>query len=283
MRRDNEASTTPGTAPRPLVCFRRLCDPAENAEQKCAGPAGRVGDGHVGRGKPLRQSEPLVGPQRLVDQLHHGADYLRRGVVGARLLAEVVVVNAQEFLIEVEPRFRVSLADGGPVDSVKHARERGERRLQCCLVVGIVGEKAKRRTDQRVGLAQLLGDPVETVGEVDVTRPRHQQAKRDRLRVAIRKRFIRRAREQKFPPVLREVRERSRPLLQLLHHLFAKQPAEAGSDISELRSRAGWLRFPLKEVGEQRHEAVRCGKLVASCRDIALQVNDLPLELAAPP
>ena len=166
---------------------------------------------------------------------------------------------------------------------VEHARERGKRRLQRGLTVGIVREEAKRSTDQGVGLAQFVSNPVETVGEGDVTRPRHQQTERDRLRVAIRKRFIGRAREQEFPPVLREVRERSRPLVQLLRNLFAQQPAEAGGDDSELGRRAGWLRFPLEEVSEQRYETVRRCQLAAGCRDIALQMNDPPLKLAVPP
>ena len=106
--------------PRPLIGFRRLCDPPENAKQECAGPGGRVGNGHVCGCKPFRQTEPLLGPQRFVDQPDHGADHLRWGVVGARLLAEFVVVNAQEVLVEVEPGIRVALAHRGPVNGVEH-------------------------------------------------------------------------------------------------------------------------------------------------------------------
>ena len=49
----------------PLIGLSRLCDAAENAEQECTGPDGRIGDGHVCGGETFRQTEPLVGPQRL--------------------------------------------------------------------------------------------------------------------------------------------------------------------------------------------------------------------------
>ena len=104
-----------------------------------------------------------------------------------------------------------------------------------------------------------------------------------RLRVAVRKRCICRAWEQELSPVRREVRERGRPLAQLLRNFFAEQAAEAGRDDGELRCRMRRLRLPLEEVGEQRYEAVRRGQLVAGALDIALQVNDLPLKLAVPP
>ena len=272
-----------GHRPRTLIGRGRLRDPAQDAEQEGAGPGRRIGDGHLRRGEPLRQGEPLPGAQRLVDQPHHGPNHLGRGVVGARLLAQVVVVDAQEVLVEVQPGFRVALADGEPVHRVEHPREGGERGLQRRLVVGIVGEEAERGADEGVGVAQLAGHLVKATTQDDVARPRHQQAEGDRLRVAVREGFVRRAREQELAPVRREVRERGRAAPQLLRHLFAEQPAEAGGGVGQLPGRPGRLRLPLEEVGEQGHEAVGGGQLGAGGLHVALQLNDLPCEFPVAP
>ena len=250
-----------GHCPRPLIVRRRLRDAAQDTEQEGAGPGRRIGDGHIRRGEPLRQGEPLPRAQRFVDQPDHGSDHLGRGVVRARLLAQLVVVDAQEVLVEVQPGFRVALADGEPVHGVEHPREGSERGLQRRLVVGVVGEEAKRGADEGVGVAQLPGHPVEAVGEDDVARPRHQEPEGDRLRVAVREGFVRGVREQEPAPVRREVGERGRAAPQLLRHLFAQQAAEAGGGVGELPGRTGRSRFPLEEVGEQGHEAVGRGQL----------------------
>ena len=70
---------------------------------------------------------------------------------------------------------------------------------------------------------------------------------------------------------------------QLLRHLFAQQPTEAGSGIGKLPGRSGRLRLPLEEVGEQRHDAVGGGQLAARGLHVGLQSNNFPFKLAIAP
>ena len=79
-----------------------------------------------------------------------------------------------------------------------------------------------------------MGNPVETIGEGNVARPGHQKTEGNGLRVAVGERFIGGVGKQEFPPVGREVRERSRPSAQLLGHLFAEEAAKAGRGCGEL-------------------------------------------------
>ena len=76
--------------------------------------------------------------QGVIDEPDHAANNLGWRVVGASFLAEVVVVDAQELLVEVQPGFRVAFTDIGPMDGVEHPCQRGERRWQCCRLVGVV-------------------------------------------------------------------------------------------------------------------------------------------------
>ena len=82
------------------------------------------------RGQPVALVEQRWVAQRLVHQPHHRVDHLGRRVIGAGLLAQVVVVDFQKVLVEVEPRVRVALGHVLPIDDVEHAAQRVERGLQ---------------------------------------------------------------------------------------------------------------------------------------------------------
>ena len=107
--------------------------------------------------RPARLAEAAA--QHVIDEADHRADDFRRRVVRAGQLAQVVVVDRQEVLVEVEPGVGLALADRVPVHGVEHARQRAERGLQRRLVVGVVGQQAQGGADERVGLAELLGRP----------------------------------------------------------------------------------------------------------------------------
>ena len=49
--------------------------------------------------------------QDIVDEPNHGADHLRRRVVGAGPLSQPVIIDLEELFVEVEPRLGVALAD----------------------------------------------------------------------------------------------------------------------------------------------------------------------------
>src|SRR6266496_2757574 len=78
------------------------------------------------------------------------------GVVGARLLAESVVVNLEEVLIEMEPGLRVPLADGGPMNCIEHSSQCSKGGLERRLALRVVCEEPEGRPDERTCLAQLL-------------------------------------------------------------------------------------------------------------------------------
>ena len=101
--------------------------------RKVPGADGRIGHDHVGAAKPAGRSNS--GPRKASSTSRTIADdHFRRRVIGAGLLAQRVVVDLQEVLVEVEPGLGLALADRLPVDGVEHARQRAERSLQRLLV-----------------------------------------------------------------------------------------------------------------------------------------------------
>ena len=123
----------PRLRPDPSRHWRRF---AAGAEQERAGADRRIGERDVRRGEPRRPLEQRPA-QSLIDEVHHRLDHFRRGVVRAGELAQPVVVHFEKMLVEIEPGFRLVLAEGVPVHFVQHARQRVERGLQR-LLIGLV-------------------------------------------------------------------------------------------------------------------------------------------------
>ena len=208
--------------------------------------------------------------KHVVHEADHRPDDFRRRVVRAGELTQRVVVNRQEVLVEVEPGVGISLADGVPVHGVKHADQGAKRRFQGCLVADFVGEQTQGRADERVGLAELLADLVEPVGETDVARPGHQQAERDGLRIAVGELFVVRFGEEELPPIGGERGQGRAFLGQLLGDFVAEQAAEPGRDPGQFRGGLRRDRLPAKEVVEPRDEFERCRELVSRRFNVAL-------------
>ena len=122
-------------------------NPPQHGQNVGASARGGVSHGHRRRGQPGMLPEPRT-PQHFIHQPDHGADNFRRGEIGAGQFAQRVIIDLQEVLVEIEPRFGPALADGRPMNGVEHARECSERGLERGLVLRVVGEEPERRADQ---------------------------------------------------------------------------------------------------------------------------------------
>ena len=159
-------------------------DAPERAEQEGPGADGRIGERHVRGSEPCRPLEQRSS-QGLIDEVHHRADDFRRRVVGARELAQAAVVDFEKMLVEIEPRFRLILAERRPVHFVQDARQRAERCFERLLVGFVFGQNVERRADQRVRFLELDRREFDAVFERYLKGARHQQAEGHRLGVAI--------------------------------------------------------------------------------------------------
>ena len=130
-----------GHRPFALVVRHLLGNPAQEAEREGSGPDGRVGDGDSRRGEPGREREAAL--ENLIDEPDHRPDDFGRGVVGTRELAKGVIVHPEKVFVEVEPGFRVALADRRPVNRVEHPRQGAERGFERLLTLDVIGQKTK--------------------------------------------------------------------------------------------------------------------------------------------
>ena len=258
-------------------------DALQHAQQEGAGADRRIDEADLRRRQPLRQVEPSRRAQRLVHQPHHGGDDLRRRVVRARSFTGAVVVLLQEQFVEIEPGFRLALAELIPIDHIQHRRQGLQRRVERVFLIHLFGQQPQRRSDQRVGLAQRSGRLLDAARQWNSAGPRHQQAERDRLGIAVSKFHIRRRRKQQLSPVLGEAGEARRPTRKLFGDFIAQQAAEAGGGLRELPGRARRQRVPAVERREQRQQFRRRRQRLAGGLDITVQGHDRHRKLAVPP
>ncbi len=262
-----------------LVGARPLGDLIERAEQEGAGADRRVGDRHVGVGE-TRSALEQRPTQRLVDQSDHRADHFRRRVVGAGQLAQAIVVDFEEILIEIEPRFRPVLADGGPVHFVQHAQQRAERGPHSVLISRVLGQQVERGPDKRIGFLEMQRRQLDTVFQRNVESPRHQEAERHRLSVAVRELRVVGVGKQQLAPVVAQTQQRLLALRHLLDHLVAQQATESRADLRETLGVGRRLRRSVKKVRQQRAERVRRAKLAP---DVSMSPsNATPLPTGSP-
>ena len=208
------------------------------------------------------ESETL-GAQNVVYEADHGANNLRGRVVGASELAQIVVVDLEEILVEVEPRVRVAFANRLPIHDVEDARQCAERGLECGLVLGVVGEQAEGSTDKRVRLRQFSGDVLEVCREGESLRSRHEKSERDGLCVAISETLVGGVREKKLAPVGCQGCEGLAAERQLLRYFIPQESAETRAGLGEFPCAAGRERLPLEEALEQCEQAGRGGEILA--------------------
>lgn len=264
------------------IGFHRTGDAPEHAEQEGAGADRRVGHGDVGGGQTRRALEERAA-QRLVDEAHHRIHHLGRGVVGAGALAQGVVVDLEEVLVEVEPGLGVVLADVVPIHRVEHARHGAERGLQRVLVGRIVGQQAERRSDQGVRLLQFGGGALDPVMQRDVARAGDQQAERHGLGIAIGELRVVGLRKEQLAPVLGEAGEGGTPEGKLFGDLVSQEPAQPRADLGEAARGLGRDRIPADEIGEEGEQCVGRGERGAGCLDIPLQPDYRALQFAVAP
>ena len=168
------------------------------------------------------------GPRRAsIDEVDHRAHDFRRRVVGARELAQTVVVNFQKMLVEVEPGFGLVLAERRPVHFVQHARQRAERRFQRLLVGFVLGQNVERRADQRVRFLELDRAPVRR--RLSEECPRRAPSADRRLPPAHSRRRIARRwlRETAACASLLQMLQATMARRHLLQNLLAQQATEA--------------------------------------------------------
>jgi len=118
-------------------------DAPERAEQE--GPVPTAGSASVTSEEAspaARSTTVLARPDRRGSP---SADDFRRRVVGARELAQAAVVDFEKMLVEIEPRFRLILAERRPVHFVQDARQRAERCFERLLVGFVFGQNVERR------------------------------------------------------------------------------------------------------------------------------------------
>ena len=156
----------------------------KRAEQERARSDRWIGERDVGRGQPRRPLEQRPA-QGLIDEVDHRFDDFRRRVVGAGELAQPVVVDLEEMLIEIEPCLRLVLAERRPVHFVEDAGQRAERGFQRLLVGFVLGQEVERRADQRVRFSQLDRRQLDAVLEGNVEGARHEKAESHGLRIAV--------------------------------------------------------------------------------------------------
>lgn len=255
---------------------------AQHSEHVGAGAGGGVAHRHRVVSQTTDQVE-AGAPQGLVHQRHHRAHDLGRRVVRAGLLAQRVVVYLEKVFVEVQPGVAPALAERRPIDNVEHAFERAERRGQGLSRYLVVGEQLQRRTDQRSGFRQALGDLVQIAADRDAACAGHQQPEGHRLRVSIGELLVGSLGKQQLAPVGGERRQRFGLSRQRFDHFIAQQPAQAGRHLRQLLGGAGRHGLPAEESLEKRIQTRTRSQRGAGGFDIAVQAYDVAHTLATAP
>ena len=178
ISRSIAASIASGTAPAPWSASTSAAIRRSTPRRNVPVPDGRVGQRHVRRGQAVRHGRTMRVAQHLVHQADHRLDDLGRRVVRAGELAQRVVVDLQEVLVEVEPGVGLALADRRPVDGVEDARQRAERVFSVAWLSTSSVSRRRAAPMSELVLPSCLADLVEAVGQPDVSRPRHRAGRR---------------------------------------------------------------------------------------------------------
>ena len=197
-------------------------------------PTAGIGHDHIGRGEAQPPARKRAA-QGLVDEVHHRRHDFRRRVIGAGPLAQRVVVDLQEVLVEIEPRFRLVLADRVPIHLVKDARQRSERGLERLLIRQGPRSAAGARSRSANWICAVLAPrlpcrrPEKYLApappEVRTSPPAHSRRRIVHRPPAGNRSF----RQSCARPVRRRAAERH-----LLDDFIAQKPAKARADLREL-------------------------------------------------
>ena len=216
-------------------------------------------------GQDIRVAEPGRLPQAGGKGVFGEADHLlydlKRGVVRPGLLAEVVVVQLEEMLVELQVGVTLAAADPGPVYGADDADEQVEGDPE----VGgdVVGEQLQRLAHQGVVVPERCPDLMQLLSrDVDALGSRQQQRERHGLGVPVSEGGVAGLRKQQCSPVTGQARERLAVRVRagrdglalggkLVEDLPAQQPGQRRYRPDERADRRDRLRLPAQEVGQQ--------------------------------
>ena len=186
-------------------------------------------------------------------------------------------------LIEVEPRFRLILAERRPIHFVQHARQCVQRRLQRLLVGFFLSQNIERRTDQRVRFLELDRRQFDAVFQRNVEGARRQQAEGHGLRIAVGELRVAGIGKQQLAPVFLQMLQAAMARRHLLQDLLSEQATEARAGMRKGLG-AGWrLRRPAQKVRDERAQRLRRLELRAGGFDIAFEQDDFSSGFAVAP
>jgi hypothetical protein len=129
----------------------------------------------------------------------------------------------------------------------------------------------------------LPGDLIETAGECELVRPRHQQAKRDGLGVAVGEAIICRIREKQFAPFPGKFGQCRLIRGELLGDFEAEQLAKPGGGVCELLGIAWRGRVLAEKILEHRLKFERKLEIGARRANITVDANDVALQFTVTP
>jgi hypothetical protein len=119
--------------------------------------------------------------------------------------------------------------------------------------------------------------------EFDVLRTRHQEAKRNSLRVSIRERLVRRVREKEVPPVRRKSSKCLALQSQLLRYFIPQQSTKTSRGVSQIFGTLGRDGIPAQEIFKEVQQTCRGFQVAARRFDVADQVDEWTNQLAILP
>ncbi len=263
----------------PLILFDIGGDFSQRAEQERAGSDRWIGERDVRGGEPRRPLEERPA-QGLIDEVDHRFDDFRGRLIGAGELAQAVVVDLEEMLIEIEPGLRLVLAERRPVHFVEDAGQRAERGFQRLLIGFVLGEKVERRADQRVRSSQPDRREFDPVLERNVEGLRHQEAESHRLRIGPSANCASLAFwEEQLAPVFLQMLQAAVASRHLLQHFVAQQAAEAGAGLRKRLGAGRRLRRLGQEIRQERAQSLGRFQLRAGGLDVAFEQDDLVLRV----
>ena len=185
-------------------------------------PTARSATVKPGDARPVGKVKALSRPQCVVDKADHQGHHFWRGVVGTGLRPQGVVVLLQELLAKTTATPRACLCPL-PTIGPHRVRERAypatfSASPRCLRRRSAVGA----RTRSACSFTKLSSNLIQATGETDALCTCHQEPERDRLRIAVRERLVRRLRKQQLAPVRPQVRQSRRSTTELFDNLVAE-------------------------------------------------------------
>ena len=257
----------------------------DDTQEIGAGSGGRVESHDIRGGEAERFSQ--TGDEEIIDQSHLGADDLDRGVVDAGVLAQLGIVGGEEIFVEVEPGVSWSCEQGTRHDGddpQQQVERSGDFRARSGIGQDLQGAGQQTVLRGESGLGTVEGERIGSLATAQ------QQGERDGLGIGIGELIVRCVREEKMPPVRRQLEERRLGILERVGHVVAQHPTQRRQQRCEAlevdlpTTVQRQERFPREEVAQNRFQGadIVCrNSLPAVAGDIARETNELSGAFAA--